>query len=66
MSRLNTPAGDIVPGVSDGLLVRCKASEAAFSRRFVVPKAFVDPDRAEQTIATLCWSRYSLARPKAT
>lgn len=30
-----------------------RASEAAWIRRLVVPSAFVDPDRAEQTIATL-------------
>ena len=30
-----------------------RASEAAWIRRLVVPRAFVDPDRAEQTIATL-------------
>jgi len=29
------------------------ASVAAFRRRFVVPSAFVDPDRAEQTMASL-------------
>ena len=29
------------------------ASDAARSNRFVVPNAFVDPDRAEQTTATL-------------
>lgn len=32
-----------------------KASEEARRRRLVVPRAFVDPERAEQTIATL-WS----------
>lgn len=36
------------------------ASEAACSRRLVVPRAFVVPERAEHTRATLCWSRYSL------
>ena len=30
-----------------------KASEEARRRRLVVPRAFVDPDRAEQTMATL-------------
>ena len=30
-----------------------KASEAALSRRFVVPNALVDPERAEHTTATL-------------
>lgn len=39
---------------------RCNASSAARSSKFVVPSAFVDPDRAEQTMATLCWSRYRL------
>lgn len=42
---------------------RRRASEAAWMRRLVVPSAFVDPDRAEQTIATLCWSIYSLDTP---
>jgi hypothetical protein len=32
-----------------------RASEAALSRRLVVPRAFADPDRAEQTTAILCW-----------
>lgn len=32
------------------------ASRAARSNRFVVPVAFVDPDRAEQTNATRWWS----------
>ena len=36
---------------------RFRASEAAFRRRFVVPRAFVEPERAEQTTATLCWLR---------
>ena len=35
----------------DGL---CKASDAARSSRLVVPSAFVEPDRAEHTTATLC------------
>jgi hypothetical protein len=39
---------------------RRSASEAARKSKFVVPRALVDPDRAEQTIATLCWSIYSL------
>lgn len=29
------------------------ASEAAFRSKFVVPRAFVEPERAEHTIATL-------------
>lgn len=33
---------------------RCRASAAALSNRFVVPSALVDPERAEQTTATLC------------
>lgn len=53
------PLGVLVP-VSAGLRVRWRASEAAFSKRLVVPSALVEPERAEQTIATLCWSRYSL------
>jgi len=32
--------------------------------KFVVPSALVDPDRAEQTTATLCWSMYSLYQNK--
>ena len=32
---------------------RRRASEAAWIKRLVVPSAFVDPDRAEQTTATL-------------
>ena len=35
------------------LFGRRSASEAARSKRFVVPRAFVEPDRAEQTTATL-------------
>ena len=35
------------------LLGRQRASEAARSNRFVVPSAFVEPERAEQTMATL-------------
>lgn len=54
--REKRPLGVFVPGVSDGLLVRCSASVAALRRRLVVPRAFVDPERAEQTTATLCWS----------
>lgn len=54
--REKSPLGVFVPGVSVGLLVRCSASVAAFRRRLVVPRAFVDPERAEQTTATLCWS----------
>lgn len=57
--REKRPFGVLVP-VSGGLRVRCSASDAAFSSRFVVPRAFVEPDRAEHTMATLCWSRYSL------
>lgn len=48
--------GVICPGVSEGLFVRWRASLAARRRRFVVPSALVEPDRAEQTMATLCWS----------
>ena len=33
---------------------RCLAAAAALSNRFVVPSALVDPERAEQTTATLC------------
>ena len=35
------------------LVGRRSASEAARSKRLVVPSAFVEPDRAEQTTATL-------------
>jgi hypothetical protein len=34
-------------------LGRCSASDAARKRRLVVPSAFVEPERAEQTMATL-------------
>lgn len=53
-------AGETVPGVSDTLFERFSASPAALRRRFVVPRALVEPERAEQTIATLYWSKYSL------
>lgn len=47
--------GVLTPGT--GMLLdgegEFKASLAALSKRLVVPKAFVEPDRAEQTIATL-------------
>lgn len=46
--------GETVPGVPTALVRRCKASDAARSSRFVVPRAFVDPERAEHTTATLC------------
>ena len=39
---------------------RSIACDAALRRRLVVPRAFVEPERAEHTIATLCWSRYCL------
>lgn len=54
-----------VPGVSTELflpfvvplaVVRRSASAEARSSRLVVPSAFVDPERAEHTMATLCWS----------
>jgi len=35
---------------------RRSASDAARKRRLVVPSAFVEPERAEQMIATLCSS----------
>lgn len=41
------------PGVGEGAL-RCNASEAARSRRLVVPRAFVEPERAEHTTTILC------------
>lgn len=46
--------GVLMPGVGTELGAReLRASVAAFSRRFVVPNAFVDPERAEQTTAIL-------------
>lgn len=47
--------GDMKPGVPAGLFRggRVNASAAARSRRLVVPSALVDPERAEQTTATL-------------
>lgn len=39
------------------------ASDAALSRRFVVPRAFVEPERAEQTMASL-WSSRKLLEPQ--
>ena len=55
--RPNMP---FVPGVADSdgqrdLAGRRLASAAALSRRLVVPSALVDPERAEQTTAILCW-----------
>jgi hypothetical protein len=54
--------GVIVPdsGVPANTEGRCSASDAARRSRFVVPSALVLPERAEQTIATLCCERYSL------
>lgn len=57
-SPLETGVRVPVPGVSEGLPLafvgRRSASAEARKRRLVVPNAFVDPERAEQTIATLC------------
>ncbi len=39
---------------------RRRASDAARRRRLVVPSAFVEPERAEQTIASLYRSKWSL------
>jgi hypothetical protein len=50
----NVVRGVTVPGVVDGVGVGLRASEAARSKRLVVPSAFVDPERAEHTMATLC------------
>ena len=50
----------MVPGVSETLLSRFRASAAALRSKFVVPRALVEPDRAEHTMTTLCWSMYSL------
>ena len=38
---------------ADAGFVRFRASEAARRSKFVVPRALVDPERAEQTMATL-------------
>jgi hypothetical protein len=46
--------GVSVPGELGGLFWRFKASDAERKSRLVVPKALVDPERAEHTIATLC------------
>ena len=51
------PNGEMGISASEGGLRcagRCSASEAARRRRLVVPSAFVEPERAEHTIATLC------------
>ena len=53
-SRENSVLGVMCPGESEGVLERCNASSAARRRRFVVPIAFVELERAEHTIATLC------------
>jgi hypothetical protein len=55
---LEIPFGVTVPLPLDDLGRR--VSEAALRRRLVVPRAFTVPERAEQTTATLCWSRYVL------
>lgn len=44
----------------DDFLGRSRASVEALRSSDVVPSALVDPDRAEHTIASLCWSRYVL------
>lgn len=46
--------GVVVPDLQCVLEGRCFASAAALSKRLVVPSALVDPERAEQTMATLC------------
>lgn len=62
-------AGVCVPGDMAGVSyapfierLGLSASSAARSKRFVVPSALVDPERAEHTMATLCWSKYDLHR----
>lgn len=55
---IELPIGDNVPETTlgtDGL--RFSVSPAARSSKFVVPRVLLIPDRAEQTIATRCWSR---------
>jgi len=44
-----------IPGVAwlGGATERLRTSDAALNSRFVVPKALVEPDLAEHTIATL-------------
>lgn len=42
------------------MLGRWSASSAARNNKLVVPSAFVEPDRAEHTTTTLCWSKYDL------
>lgn len=60
-----TPFGVAVPEVGlDFDLRLTSASEAAFKSRLVVPKAFVDPERAEHTTATLLESMYVLLTNK--
>jgi hypothetical protein len=39
-----------------------RASDAARNSKLVVPNAFVEPERAEQTTATLCSSMYFLLK----
>jgi hypothetical protein len=60
-------SGVVLPGVSGWLFARDREEEevgtacfAAWMRRFVVPRVFVDPLRAEQTITSLWSSRYLL------
>jgi len=45
--------GVVVPGVLVVLPRWCSASDAARNSRLVVPRSFVDPERAEHTMATL-------------
>ena len=47
-------AGVWVPGVDGTVRGGRRASAAARRSRFVVPRAFVEPDLAEQTMASLC------------
>ena len=60
--------GVALPGVSPWLFALDLEEElgtaclAAWMRRLVVPRVFVEPLRAEQTMASLCWSRYFLQR----
>jgi hypothetical protein len=59
-------SGVAVPGVSGWLFARDLEAElgtaciAAWIRRFVVPRVFVDPLRAEHTKTSLLSSRYCL------
>ena len=65
MEKGEVVCGVVIPDVGDTPFasasgMRCRASSAALKSRLVVPNAFVEPERAEHTIASLCWSKYVL------